>query len=110
MEKIMIGNCVVLCRCPREGCLWCLSRHGTAAPYYILWTHSPADWTHIYDLDDGVTLRNWHFQRLRELWPATRGPFQEQPARNPFPRHRPALEVTTLDLDVLLAQFAPKRD
>jgi hypothetical protein len=33
----------------------------------VAWPHTAADWTRIYDLDDGETLCHWHRASLRRL-------------------------------------------
>lgn len=64
----LLGNRVELLRCAGCGSLWCYASHGEDAstPAGLHWPYTTADWQRAYDLDDGVSLRRWHFRNMKE--------------------------------------------
>lgn len=64
LRVVLMGNFVSLLERKSDGSLWCGARQGTPAPFYVPWPHSRDEWQRLYDLDDGLTLRHWHYHRL----------------------------------------------
>lgn len=61
----LLGNRVELLKCRHCGALWCYASHGEAGkPAGIMWPHTESEWTKTYDLDDGVSLKRWHLDRI----------------------------------------------
>jgi len=70
LSDLDVGTWISLCRCVTCGALWCASLYEpyAAFEYVVRWTHSPADWRRVHDLDDGRMLLRWHATEIRMDW------------------------------------------
>jgi len=68
LKPLLLGNHVELLKCLYCGVLWCYASHGegVSAPAGLRWPYTSTDWQKAYDLDDGASLRRWHFKNLKE--------------------------------------------
>lgn len=106
LRPALMGNFVSLVRRTRDDSLWCAARHGGSAPVYVRWDHAPEVWKRVYDLDDGLTLRHWHFHRVLESWTPADGPHPPHPEPSPHHliRHSPFAELHQ-DIPDILAKL-----
>jgi hypothetical protein len=68
LKPLLLGNRVELLGCLECDALWCYASHGegVSEPAGLIWPYAVVDWQKAYDLDDGISLRQWHLRNMKQ--------------------------------------------
>ncbi len=77
--EVVVGNWVMLRRCPECEALWCEVPHEPYASFVFLtaWPYDEQTWQSVHEIENGIVLHEWHDAVIREQWQNLADPERE---------------------------------